>query len=505
MTQNLSVQRLINVTLNLSPIPAQVLNFDTTLLIGESDVIDVGERVRSYFQLSDVSADFGTTAPEFLAAELYFSQTPPPNNPLYIGRWAQAATAGKLICGTLTAPQQSMSQWTAVTSGTFKIGVDGGSATNVTGVNFSAAGNLNAVAASLQTAVRALGGAYSTVTVVYNSIYARFEFTSGTTGDTSAVSALTVAGSGTDISGQLLGTANMLTRLVPGMAAETALAAVTLLDNLNNPQWYGLAFAAPDLVDADILSIAGYIEASSQTNPHIFGVTTNENSALNLNETTSIGYQLKQLGYRRTFVQFSTSNPYAAISILSRGGTVNFNQSLSVITFMWKTEPGVVAEQLSETQAEALDANNYNYFATYSNGVAILAHGQVANGDFIDNTWDLDWALNEIQTDVFNLMYTSGTKIPETDAGNHMIATVIDGAMSKGVINGTFAPGVWQQPGFGQLSFNDFLSKGYYIYQPPVASQTIADRAARKSVPFQVGAILAEAIHSVSITVNVNR
>jgi hypothetical protein len=33
----------------------------------------------------------------------------------------------------------------------------------------------------------------------------------------------------------------------------------------------------------------------------------------------------------------------------------------------------------------------------------------------------------------------------------------------------------------------------------------VADRAARKSVPFQVAAKLAGAVHSVAITVNLNR
>lgn len=508
MVQNLSVSKLIAVTLNLSPIPAQFLNFDTVLLLGDSDVINTGERTRSYTDLDSVAADFGTTAPEYLAAELYFSQTPPPNQPLYIGRWAQSATAGVLVGGPLSAANKVMTVWTAVAAGSLHIGFDGQPAIDVTGINLAAQTTLNGVATAIQTALRAKSGTnpeFGNVVVTYNASTSQFTIKSGTTGASSSVTALSAAGSGTDISALLNGTAATLSQLVNGIAAETALQAVTILDNLNSPQWYGLTIASTHIADADYLAIAGFIEGSDITNPHIFGITTADATAVVSGDTTSIGAQLNALGYRRTFVQYSVNNPYAAMSILARGSVVNFNESLSVITFMWKTEPGVVAENLSASQAAALDANHYNYFATYNNGIAIVTNGMVANGDFIDNTWDLDWELNQIQTDVFNLMYTAGTKVPQTDSGNHMIKTVIEKALGQGVVNGTFAPGVWNKPGFGNLSYGDFLSKGYYVYQPPIATQADADRAARKSVPFQAAAILAGAVHTVSITVNVNR
>lgn len=43
------------------------------------------------------------------------------------------------------------------------------------------------------------------------------------------------------------------------------------------------------------------------------------------------------------------------------------------------------------------------------------------------------------------------------------------------------------------------------MYQPPIATQSQADREARKSVTFQVAAKEAGAIHGADILVNVNR
>ena len=77
--------------------------------------------------------------------------------------------------------------------------------------------------------------------------------------------------------------------------------------------------------------------------------------------------------------------------------------------------------------------------------------------------------------------------------------------MARAVNNGLVAPGVWNAGGFGQLQQGQMLSSGYYVYAPLVASQSQADREARKSVPIQVAAKLAGAVHSVNVLINVNR
>ena len=129
----------------------------------------------------------------------------------------------------------------------------------------------------------------------------------------------------------------------------------------------------------------------------------------------------------------------------------------------------------------------------------------VCSGQFIDTITDTDWLAVDIMTSVYNLLYTSPTKVPQTDPGTHLLVTVIESVLSQAVINGTLAPGQWNSAGFGTLSEFDYLPKGFYVYAPPVATQNPSDRAARKSVPIQVAAKLAGAIHDVAITVTVNQ
>lgn len=501
MTQGLPVSRLINVSVLLAPTAAQVPNLNSAIIIGDSNVIDTVERYRSYGTLAGVAVDFGTVAPEYTAAALFFGQTPQPNQ-LYIGRWASAATAGMLKGGALSAVQQNIATWNAVVAGNLKVSIDGSAVTNVVCGTFAAAANLNAVAAIIQVAVRAVGGGgFALATVVWDGT--RFIITSGTTGAASAVSALT-AGNANDISAMMLGTAATLQRLIPGLAAgETPVQAYVILDNLNFYFYASLFAATANINDAAYTAVAAYVQGSN--NKHVLGVTSSEVGIITAGDNTSIAFALKALGYSRTFVQYSSVNPYAAASWIGRAVTVNFAGSLTVINMMYQQEPGVIGESLTTTQADAALSVNANVFVNYNNNTMIVQYGTMANGTFFDDLYNTDWLALQIQTNVYNLLYTATTKIPQTDPGNQRIYNAIEAACVQGVNNGTLAPGQWNGPNVGQLITGQYVPKGYYIYQPPVASQSTADRQARKSVVFQVAAKLAGAVNTVNVIVNVDR
>jgi hypothetical protein len=479
---------------------AQAQNTSTLLVLGSSNVIDATERLRSYLSLSAVAADFGTTAPEYYAAAAYFGQSPQPAT-LAIGRWAKTAVAGSLKGGLLTASQQTLSTFTAISNPSFDISIDG---TNkqIAPASFATAQNLSGVAALITTA---LNTAAPGASCAWNANYNRFEIYSGTTGAASSVGFAVAPslGSKTDVSA-LLGLTSAFGNGVyqaPGIAAETAVAAATLFDANFGMQWYALTI--PEAVSADHLAVAAYIEGAN--NKHIYGVSSQDASILSSVSTTDIAYQLKALAYRRTITQYSSNSAYSVASLLGRILTVDYTGNNTVITLMYKTEPGVVAETLNATQIAALEGKNCNVFVAYNNSTAIIEPGVAASGDFLDIITGTDWLALRIQNDLYNLLYTSPTKVPQTDAGSTQLVNVIEAAMSQAVRNGLCAPGVWDQAGFGALAMNDFLPKGFYIYAPPVSQQAKSDRQARKSVPIQIAAKLSGAVHTVSVAINVSR
>jgi len=491
----LPVSNVVNVTVELSPLAAQERNFGSLLILTDSNVIDTQERFRAYSSLDSIAADSGIESPEYKAAQLYFSQSPQPQI-CYVGRWARTGTRGQLRGAVLSAAQRALDNFTSIISGGMNVTVDG-VVHALVGLDFSTVTNLNGVASIIQTALGVAG------TVTWDANNGRFIIRSATTGPTSGVSFASAPNAGTDISTLLGLRSNSGGYSVQGVAAESLLTAVHALGSATS-KWYGLVIAASVTpTDADYIAVAGYIESARVS--RIFGVTTQDPSTLDHVSTDDLASQLKALKLKRTFSLFCSSNAHAAASIFGRAFTVDFDGSNTTITLKFKQLPGVVAEMLTETQAAALASKSCNVFVTYNNDTAIVQEGVMANGYFFDEVHGTDWQQNAIETELYNAFYTSPTKIPQTDPGVTQLIAACSVACEQGVANGLSAPGVWNGPRVGAINPGDTLPAGYYIYAAPVATQSRADREARKAPVIQIAIKLAGAIHSANVIVNVNR
>ena len=598
-TPGLPISRLVNVGIVLSPAPAKFPNFNSCLILGTSDVIDVVTRMRAYTSAAAVATAFGESSEEAQAASVWFQQRPQPTS-ILIGRWAQNASGAQLIGGPVSASNQIIGDWQVINDGAMGLTLNG-VPTAFNGLNFAAAANMNGVASVLQTAVAAK---VANSTVVWDSVNNRFVITDGTTGVASTISLMslpravgnilfagnpanndtvTINGTlvtfknaapvgnqvliGTDLNESIVNLTNFLnssvdagiaagvytsnpTRLyvqakatgpsgnaitlaasvatpsgatlvggsgtaiagklnmsaspayvANGINAETALHAVQVLDNIYGNTWYGLV--VPSASDVDHLAIANYIDAD--TVQHFYGVTTQDNAVLIPNNQTSVAYLLKQQNNDRCMVQYSSMSPYAVVSALARILTTNWGGSNTAITLMYKTEPGITPESLTVDQTNALESVNCNVYVNYTNDVAILENGNTPSGQWVDAIIGADWFATYIQLSVFNTLYTTKTKISQTDAGVNTLATVVESSCDQARLNGLVGPGIWNEAGFGQLNTGDELPNGYYVYAPPIATQNPADRAARKSVPIQVAAKFTGAVHTADIVLNINQ
>lgn len=493
MQQGLPVSGIVNVTVNMAARAAQTRNFGSLLVVGSSSVISSLERLRAYSNFDGVAADFGVDAPETQAAQRYYAQSPQPTD-LYIGRWVKTAAAGALMGGVLTAAQQTLTHFTAVTDGAMKITVDG-TAKTITGVTFEAETNLNGVAARVADKL-------TTAAVVWDASAACFVITSKTTGATSTVSFAQANTAGTDLAALLRLTQLDGAKVSAGLPAETLPDCVALLADVSS-SWYGLALADTGMADADVLAVASLIEA--QGTARIFGQTTQDVKDMDPTDTASLVAQLSAANLKRTFTQYSSQDAWAAVSLFGRAFTVNFNGNNTTITLKFKQEPGVTAAYLTPTQANALRDKHCNVSVHYNNDTAIVQEGVMCNGDFIDERHGLDWLQNFVQTNLYNLLYTSTTKVPQTDAGVTRLVTNVEASLAQAVTNGLIAPGVWSGGAIGQIAPGDTLTKGYYVYAPPISTQAQADREARKAPIIQCAIKLAGAVHFADVLIDVVR
>ncbi|EAA7710803.1 DUF3383 domain-containing protein [Salmonella enterica subsp. enterica serovar Kingston] len=383
MAKGLPLNRVTNVTVTLSARAAQGRNFGSMLILGNSTVIPITERLRLYSDPADIGDDFGVDSEEYKAAVVWFSQSPRPTQ-LYVGRWIDSLTSAE----------------------------------------------------------------------------------SGPT--------------------------------------ETLLQAVNTLLDYNS--WYGLHLAVPVADypdDADLISVSSAIE--SATVSRILAITSSEADILSSAVETDLATKLKAAKYSRTYIQYSSTSPYAALSAFGRAFTVNFTGSNTTITLKFKQLPGITYETIGTSQANALEAKNCNVYVYYENDTAILEQGVMCNGDFFDERHGLDWLQNAVQTADYNTLYTSTTKIPQTDAGTTTRIANIEKVLDVADKSGLFAPGIWTGGPMGQLGTGDTLTKGYYTWADTVDNQLQTDREARKGVPIQVAAKLAGAVHYGDVAITVVR
>lgn len=376
MTVGLPLSDIVNVQVTLDPTAAATRNFGALLILGDSGKIPDADNAVLFTDLASVGDTFATTDPEYLAATLFFAQSPQPST-LYIANY--------------TAPTS-------------------GSATEV------------------------------------------------------------------------------LTQRVNDLASASG-------------DWYGLAIAMNTMpINSDMVAVAKQIEAFNP--PRTLWATTQEIGAIQADSTNDLAYLMNQANTSRAWVQYSTSSPYAAVSAFARIATVDYTGSNTTLTLKFKDEPDVTGEKLTSAQYAVLAAKKCNVFALFQNGDSIILEGYMADGTWADTRIGADAYQNALQTAGFNLLYST-PKIPQTDAGMTTIKACYDQVSQTYVTNGLFAPGVWDGPAIGALKTGATLNDGYYIYCPTVASQSAADRAARKAVVMQIACKLAGAVHSSNVLVNV--
>ncbi|MDC9622784.1 DUF3383 domain-containing protein [Xenorhabdus sp. XENO-7] len=487
--QGLPISNIVNVKVNMAPRAAQARSFGSLLIVGASNVINTHERLRYYTDIDGVGADFGMDTPEYQAAALYYSQSPQPVD-LYIGRWAKEQVLAALRGAVLSKPEQSMSKFTLITDGAFKLTIDG-KETVITGIDFSKETNLNGVAERVAEKLK-------NATVRWDSISSRFTVSLQTSGK---MGYITRADSGSYIGDILKLDESSGATVIDPTQPETIAEAVAALGSMSGA-WYGLVIADGSLSDSDVLSVARYIESASVS--RIYGHTVTKTDVLDPDVSTDIGSQLKGAFLGRTLWQYS-AQPYAIASLFGRMFTVNFQGNNTTITLKFKQEPAISAELLTSTQANALKVKSGNVFVHYNNDTAIIQEGVMANGTFIDERHGLDWLQNYVQTNLYNLMYTSTTKISQTDEGVTQLLINVEQSLSQGVTNGLIAPGVWGGDTFGALNRGDMLTKGYYTYASPIAEQVQAEREKRKAPVIQCAIKLAGAVHFADVIINVNR
>ena len=267
-----------------------------------------------------------------------------------------------------------------------------------------------------------------------------------------------------------------------------------------NTDWYAVSYCGA--TKQEILDIAAYIETAYPSSVQFF--TTSDVDTIEAEEG-NVFEILKQKSYRRSIGQYSQT-PYAAVAIMGYAMGANTATINSAYTLKFKTEVGVIPDDLTNQQVANLVKNNGNYYVSRGSDDAynMFENGVMSDGTWFDEILNLDMLANNMQMSIMDLL-KSRPKIPQTEAGVLSIKLAIKSDLDKAVRIGFIAPGVWNGPDILELSQGDTMPEGYMILSEPISEQSQADRDARIAPPIYTPLKLAGAVHSVVLQIDVNR
>lgn len=289
------------------------------------------------------------------------------------------------------------------------------------------------------------------------------------------------------------------TRVAIGVkdAGETVLQAITACRS-KNTEWYACTYCGA--VKADIISIAGFIETAVPNSAYFYSTA---DADVKTGVDGNVIKSIKALNYKRTLGMYSAT-PDAAAAIMGYAMGANVGTANSAYTLAYKRLVGVATDALSDTEVGIIKGVNGNVYINRGSSYDVFEKGVVADGTPFDEIINLDVLVDDIQKSVMDALM-SGPKVPQTEDGMGILISAVNGPCSKARTKGFLAPGQWNAPGILNVETGDTLSNGYIVLAETIASQTQADRDARKAPPIYALIKLAGAIEHVVVQIKVNR
>lgn len=432
------ISDLIQVNIAISPNAVAVDGFGPLLFMCSEFKPTRAERypVRSYTSLASVLEDFpsGEIAK---AATAWYSQKPMPKTFLVGAITSETiipATAG-YVEATSAA---TVSTVNTVKTGQLHFSVDGGDLVSVTGIDLSGAKDFDAIVTALNAKL-----VDANIKAKFSHSTGKFKLTSNTTGPKSYIS---------NVSGDVATAIKLDPTSTPTYKAgveEKSIA--TDLANISNTP-YDFYYVAIDRKYRGTknssgiqMSVAKWCEGSNR----VFGWGDSDANILVMGSNNSFAVAKNQ-NLMRTICVFDASengDEYPEVSILGRAATVNFNVANSALVLAYKKGPGISTADLGSNQLAALRNVNGNAFINVGGNV-MFYDGKMADGTWFDTVQGTDWLTAKIRANVFNLFYTSTTKIPWTETGVSMVNQQITLALELAVTNGLIAPGYDNEDNF---------------------------------------------------------
>lgn len=396
-------------------------------------------RIISFTSATDVGSYFGTSSGEYARAVFYFGwaskQITAPAL-LSFWFWNNDAATADLIFGV--PPIDTLSQFNAISAGSLTLTM-GGFTHTLTGIDLSAAGSLAAVAADVQTAIRAYsagGAAWTGATVTYDSTRGAFDLVGGATGaDTISVAAA--------VSNDLAGPLGWLaagTIVSGGTAAQTLPANLAQLVGLSNNFGSICLGASSTNTLTNVEAVANWNNSLTPNVQFIYSVPVSAANAASWSAALiGIG------GCTLTLSPLSTEYP-EMVPMMVLAAT-DYNAVNSTQNYMYQTNFDLTPSVTNQTDYNAYTALRINFYgSTQTAGQTINFYMKgfmmgPANLPQFQNLYANEiWFKDALTASILSLLLAL-SQIPANNYGRAQILATMQTVINQALANGTIEVG----------------------------------------------------------------
>ena len=273
--------------------------------------------------------------------------------------------------------------------------------------------------------------------VTYDSVAEAFVITGGTPGAIGTIAFPTTAGISTGL-GLTAATGAVLSQGAPEatpVAFMTALAA-----GFQNWAKFSTIF---EPVTNDKVSFAQW---TNSTGNRFAYVMSDSNAAPTTGEdTSSAGYLIQQAGYSGTIPIYDPQYSFKNAFNMGATAAIDFTQEAGRITFAFKSLSGLLPDVTSETIADNLIADGYNFYGAYATaaqGFVFYYPGSITGPFEWDDSYCNQIALNAAMQLALMELLTQVKSIPYNNQGAGLIASALNDPISAAVNFGSVVAGV---------------------------------------------------------------
>lgn len=281
----------------------------------------------------------------------------------------------------------------------------------------------------------------------------------------------------------------------------------TLAKAFNKHYWYWTLVTKDVLAtEVDVLAIASWCEENSVMFPNS---QTGEAvvKIRNPDADDDICSKLNKLGYRHAFTVAHATDPYAAYALIKHSASVNYSADNSTIDTEFKKSPGVAAEDLSDTEQNAMVAKRCAFYSVLDlqgstdSGRWLQTWSHSTYGESISDIVDLDAFVNSLRVELYNTIVNQTTKLPQTPVGQEALIGAAKRVGRQYIRNRYLGPRNYISPDTGLEAYTE----GFEVLTKAtdILDLSDSDRAARKSAPINMRVFKAGSVRICDVIVDV--